>query len=277
MIQEEQEALENEQVVARWEQGDESDEDEGGGDTGKMEHGEDARATAMAKKEKDNIKFDDLYNRATASVRDTHVDSDTKRVKASKPAAAIITARWLYKKEVRALDSKEKQHVVKIIDSMLHDRAGRMHFEVMKGVLFDEKARMNGRYPEERKVKMTPEQDFEYKMAFSVVAGVEEGSIATADTRIDVTQLDEVFMALGLTMQDSDLEQIVNGVELDDDGLIGMDELRESFEAWRIKQIDVDVLQAIFNMLVEEKGITSLKKFPEQYVLPSFLPLFIIV
>ena len=45
------------------------------------------------------------------------------------------------------------------------------------------------------------------------------------------------------------LSDIIESVELDGEGMISYEELRDAYENWRIRQMEIPSVQALFNML----------------------------
>lgn len=258
MDREEREAYENEQVVSRWELLDESDDE--GADDGKVS-GEDARRTALERKEKAEKTFEKLFG--DANQKEKHHDIYTGEPKIGRMDAAMVSSKFIYGKSLNKLDKKEKQEINDILNSVLCDNAGRYLYSVLKGCIFEDKERLEGKFSEKKLIKMTSSQEYELKTAFSVVVGCVEGVVS--DEKLSVDQLDDVFMAVGLTLQDSDLEYIIEKVDLDAEGMIAYEDLREAYEDWRIMQMEIPTVQALFNMLVEDKGITKTQQFPYHY------------
>lgn len=254
MNREERDAYENEQVVARWEVEDESDDD-----VDNLAEGEDARRTAIEMKEKANKQFDKLF---TAANDEKHHDLYTGEPKIGRMDAAIVASKFIYGKSLNKLDKKEKQEINEILNSILCDNAGRYLHSVLKGCLLEDKERLEGKFSETKLIKMTSQQEYEFKIAFSVVVGAKD---VVSDEKLSVDQLDDVFMAIGITMQDSDLEYIIESVELDGEGMISYEELRDAYENWRIRQMEIPSVQALFNMFVEDKNISKSKGFPYHF------------
>ena len=259
MNSEYRQAYENEQVVSRWDVDDESDDE--GGDDGK-EHGEDARRTALEMKCKLSKEFDKIFNIVSKSAEEIHVDTYSKEHKVGRMDAATVAAKFLYGKSLKKLDKKEKQEVKEILDSLLSDSAGRYQYSVLKGCLFEDKERLEGKFSEKKLVKMTMDQEYEFKTAFCLIVGSDDMIV---DEKISVDQIEDVFTSIGFTMQDYDLENIINAVDLDVDGMIAYEDLRDAYEEWRKAQMEVPIVQGLFNMLIEDKNITKGSEYPAYY------------
>ena len=92
---------------------------------------------------------------------------------------------------------------------------------------------------------LTRNQEFELNMAFRVVAG--EGVEVISEE-----QIDDVFMALGYTLQPADLDVIISNCVTDNDGNYSYSGLVEGYNFWRRKQLNLTDLSPIFNALVKE-------------------------
>lgn len=110
-------------------------------------------------------------------------------------------------------------------------------------------------------LKMSPEQAFEFKIAFDVVAEENEpGSTSNAlGAGIPADRIADVFLAVGYTLMDSDLQFIFDNTGTNSDDLYMCLDLQESFEAWRTAQLSVENLRSCFNALV------SLQKMPANF------------
>ena len=73
--------------------------------------------------------------------------------------------------------------------------------------------------------------------------------------------MDEVFQAVGLTMQQDDLDRILEEATVE--GVFTMDSILEEFRQWKIEQIDTDNLKALFRMLAVDKYVHP--TFPKNY------------
>ncbi len=124
----------------------------------------------------------------------------------------------------------------------------------------------------ERELKMSKAEEFEFRVACSVVIGQEEVS---SDHFVPLSCIDDVFLALGYTMQEKDLiyildhcdvEQrdpfaggadnrgglgaVVGDVDGDGEKGVKVDNLMSAFEAFRDDQVMVLKIKAIFNSII---------------------------
>ena len=74
-------------------------------------------------------------------------------------------------------------------------------------------------------------------------------------------RVDQVFQAVGLTMQQADLDHILEEATVEE--VFTMDSILEEFRQWKIEQIDKDNLKALFRMLAVDKYVHS--TFPEKH------------
>jgi len=65
--------------------------------------------------------------------------------------------------------------------------------------------------------------------------------------------VDQVFQAMGLTMQQDDLDRILEEATVE--GVFTMDSVLEEFRQWKIEQIDTENVKALFRMLAVDKYI----------------------
>jgi len=106
--------------------------------------------------------------------------------------------------------------------------------------------------------KLTPFDSKEFNAAFAVVS---EGS-----PDIDPSQIEDVFLALGYTLQDSDLRQLMLDVHTDKDGKVSIESLSHTYTSWRKntteygKKFKLEYEQNVFllfKLLMKEKRIPS--------------------
>lgn len=115
---------------------------------------------------------------------------------------------------------------------------------------------------EARILCLTKSEEYEFKVAFSVVAGVDEISFFN---KVHIGQIEEVFLAIGLTLQTFDLKEIVNNIELDSNDECTCEQLKDAYEIWRRHQIPVSMLKALFNKILKDNRLPLEGSFPVEY------------
>lgn len=110
-------------------------------------------------------------------------------------------------------------------------------------------------------LNMSAEQAFEFKVAFDVVAEENDpGSTNNAlGAGIPADRIADVFLAVGYTLMDYDLQFILDNTGTNAENLYMCLDLQESFEAWRSAQLSVENLRSCFNAIV------SLQKMPMNF------------
>ncbi len=257
------ELIENDLVMARWENEDESD----GEEEFDVSAGAGALEQSKLTKAKQEHKFHKIFEKQYDNDPNGHYDKENGEKKVSKVSASMIASEFLFgKHDTRRLDKKDKEALHNLLDTCLTDRTGKFQYSVLKGNVFDLKTRMTGTYDDggaDKKLRMSAEQDFEFKVAFSVVAGLQNIVI---DEKIHVSQIDEVFQACGLTMQEHDLAYVMELIDLDDEENVSQDSLRDAFESWRLHQLQLPVVKALYNMFIVDKTIPKEREFPQRYM-----------
>lgn len=112
----------------------------------------------------------------------------------------------------------------------------------------------------ERELKLSKDEEFRFRVAFSVIAGKED--ISPHDM-IEEDSLVDVFSAQGYSMQPADMEYIQNLCEIGEDGMINVDSALQAYELWRDDQLQLTTLKAIFNTLVADEKLH--KGIPDGY------------
>ena len=100
------------------------------------------------------------------------------------------------------------------------------------------------------------EQQHEFRLAFSVVSKGKE--------TISATQINDLFLALGYTLQDNDLQTFIDNCVTDSSGKYPCDNMLEAYDIFRRDMLDERYLGAVFAMLATKKKVAS--KFPIEYV-----------
>jgi uncharacterized protein YggL (DUF469 family) len=262
------ELIENNLVLARWENVDESDDELEDNDP---KAGSDALEQMKKKKAKQDTNFLSIFEKHYANDPNGHFDKDNDEKKVSKMAASMIASEFLFgNQDTRKLDKKDKEIVQNLLNTCLCDRTGKYQYSILKGNLKELQTKMAGTYDDDdddedgnTKLKMTMEQNFEFKVAFSVVAGLQNTVI---DEKIHISQIDEVFQACGLTMQEYDLEYVTEYLELDEEENVSYDNLRDAFEQWRLNQLQLPVVKALYNMFIVDKTVPKESEFPRRFV-----------
>lgn len=106
----------------------------------------------------------------------------------------------------------------------------------------------------EKELKLSKDEEFEFRVACSVVIGqVDVG----ADDSVPICDVNDVFLALGYTMQDSDLVFILDRCEVssEDSGSVKVDSLLAAFEHFRDVQVPLHKLKTIFNSMVADETL----------------------
>ena len=112
----------------------------------------------------------------------------------------------------------------------------------------------------EKELKMSKEEEFNFRVAFSIIADKDTCSL---DDAISEDDLADVFYAIGYTVQDSDVEALRNLCEISDDGMILVDSALQAYESWRDDQLQLKTLKAVFNTLIADKHIH--RNIPDAY------------
>ena len=263
MDRQNKEFIENNLVMARWEDENESDDELDDIDT---KVGSDLSEQIKYKTKQDK-KFLSIFEKYYEKDSYGHFDKENNEKKVSKISASMIASEFLFgKQDTRKLDKKDKEAIQNLLDTCLSDRTGKYQYSVLKGNINELKTKMTGTYDDEtddKKLKMTAEQNFEFKMAFSVVAGIQS---AVIDEKIHISQIDEVFQACGLTMQEYDLDFVTELLDLDEDENVSYDTLRDAFEQWRLNQLQLPVVKALYNMFIVDKTIPRENEFPVRFM-----------
>lgn len=132
---------------------------------------------------------------------------------------------------------------------------------------------------EDKSLGLSSEQAFEVRVAFDIVAEeYKPGSTRNAGgATIPAEKVFDVFLAIGYTMMDSDIELMLSGAIPGADGNFTCDDLIDAFDTWKQKQLSYDNLKVAFNALVCTQKLPrqfdSLKqhasKIPGEACLPS--------
>ncbi len=155
------------------------------------------------------------------------------------------------KKHIKADDIRE------ILNFCLKDKVGNFTLDTLTAACYAWRDKGGITYPGEesfdiyleKHLKMNKEDEFEFRTAFSVVAGSK--TISANDT-ITEDQVDDVMLALGFSFTDEDIETMVMGCDLDSSGNISCDSLLASFEATRDDQIQLKQLKALYCSLIRD-------------------------
>jgi len=105
--------------------------------------------------------------------------------------------------------------------------------------------------PDEEKKKIlgcTQYQDYEFKVAFRVVQEV--GDAMPAE------KVSDLFLTLGYTLQDNDVDEFLEHCQPDKDGNYLCDTLLEQYDQWRREQLKLEDLAAAFQMIAVHKKLS---------------------
>lgn len=108
---------------------------------------------------------------------------------------------------------------------------------------------------------ISSEQAFEFKIAFDIVAEEFEPGFSSDPNGAGIPQdrISDVFLALGYTLMDYDMDFIIENSFPTADNLFLCTDLLEAFDLWKQKQLSYDNLKTVFNALV------SLQKLPTSF------------
>ena len=101
-----------------------------------------------------------------------------------------------------------------------------------------------------------PKQQHEYRLAFYIVSKGKE--------TIPAEKINDIYLALGYTLQDTDLAIIIDNCVPDDSGKYPCENTLEAYDLFKRDMLDERYLAAVFAMLSTKKRVSS--KFPIEYV-----------
>lgn len=114
---------------------------------------------------------------------------------------------------------------------------------------------------EDKSLGLSSEQAFEVRVAFDIVAEeYKPGSTRNAGgATIPAEKVFDVFLAIGHTMMNSDIDLMLSGAIPGADGNFTCDDLIDAFDTWKQRQLSYDNLKIAFNALV------CTQKLPRQF------------
>ena len=139
-------------------------------------------------------------------------------------------------------------------------------------IAFDEEKKMGGVKPttvltKEQILGLSAEQSFEFKIAFDLVAEEYQPGITSDPDNVSIPEekIPDVFLALGLTMMDHDLEYIIENSYPNAQGLYMCADLIEAFDQWKQRQLSYDNLKSVFNTLVSTQKLPGTFEHTKPY------------
>lgn len=207
-----------------------------------------ARKNELKSIEKVYKSMTDTAGRGSDSLSRTHAAEFFSRI-----AKSGFFGKSRAKKHIKADDIRE------ILNFCLKDQKGNFTLDTLTAACYAWRDKGGITYPGEesfdthleKHLKMNKEEEFEFRTAFSVVAGSKTISISTNDT-ITEDQVDDVMLALGFSFTDADIATMVMGCDLDSSSKITCDSLLASYEATRDNQIHLKQLKALYCSLIRD-------------------------
>ena len=123
-----------------------------------------------------------------------------------------------------------------------------------------------GGHNKEQSLGLSTEQVFEFRLAFDIVAEEYSPGITYDSESVGIPEdrIHDVFLALGYTMMDHDMEFILEN-SYPTDGLYTCDELLECFDQWKQKQLSYDNIKRVFNTLVSTQKLPGVFRDTNAY------------
>jgi len=103
----------------------------------------------------------------------------------------------------------------------------------------------------EKELHLSKDAEFQFRVACHVASGETEFHADKLVDRVSVSDIDDVFLAIGYTMQEDDLKFITDRCEAEG-GIVKVDNLLSAFEAFREEQIQLPKLKILYASLVAD-------------------------